>query len=193
MKKILLIAAVALMSVAASAQNLKFAYIDLQELVYLMPEMEQAMDTLDENQRTNEEILMAMVEEYQTKAQQYQQKSATWTPAVRESKEKEIMDIQTRLQQTEQSLAQEIQQLQSSLQAPIFETAQKTVNDIAKAQGFAAVLVKEALLYVDDTQVVNLMPMAREALGIPADRTIESVQAARQAKLQAAAAAAQGN
>ena len=107
MKKIFLIAAMAVMSIAASAQELKFAYVDFNELIMLMPEMDQARATLEENQKTNEEILEAMYEEYQTKAQQYQQKASTWTPAIRESKEKEIMDIQTRLEQTQQSLQHE--------------------------------------------------------------------------------------
>ena len=185
MKRIILIAAMAVMSVAASAQNLKFAYVDFNEVIMLMPEMDQARATLEENQKTNEEILMAMYEEYQTKAQQFQQKAATWTPAIRESKEKEIMDIQTRLEQTQQSLQQEMQQLQNSLQAPIYEKAQNTVNELAKSKGFAAVFEKGSLLYVDPAQLTDITADARVALGIPADRTLESLQAELQAKAQA--------
>ena len=186
MKRIILIAAMAIMSVSASAQNLKFAYVDFNEVIMLMPEMDQARATLEENQKTNEEILMAMYEEYQTKAQQYQQKASTWTPAIRESKEREIMDIQTRLEQTQQSLQQEMQQLQNSLQAPIYEKAQNTVNEIAKAQGIAAVFEKGSFLYVDPAQLIDLTPEARTALGIPADRTIEALQEELMLKAQAA-------
>ena len=192
MKKILLIAAMAVMSVAASAQNLKWAYVDFNELVMLMPEMDEARATLDENQMTNEEILVAMYEEYQTKMQQYQQKAETWTPAIRESKEREIMEIQSRFEQTQQSLQMELQQLQQSLQAPIYEKAQKTVNDLAKAQGIAFVFEKSSMLYVDPAQGIDLTPEARTALNIPADRTLEALQAELQAQAQAAAAAAQG-
>ena len=185
-RKFFILAAMAVMSVAASAQDLKFAFVDFNEVIMLMPEMDQARATLEENQKTNEEILMAMYEEYQTKAQQFQQKASTWTPAIRESKEKEIMDIQARLEQTQQSLQQEMQQLQNSLQAPIYEKAQNTVNDLAKAKGLAAVFEKGSLLYVDPAQLVDLTPEARTALGIPADRTLESLQAELQAKAQAA-------
>ena len=97
MKKLIIIAAMALMSVAAMAQETKFAYVNFNEVVMLMPEMDEARATLEENSKTNEEILMAMYEEYQTKMQQYEQKQATWTPAIRESKEREIMEIQSRL------------------------------------------------------------------------------------------------
>ena len=184
MKRIIIIAAMALMSVSAFAQ--KFAYVDFNELVMLMPEMDEARATLEENSKTNEEILMSMYEEYQTKMQQYEQKQATWTPAIRESKEREIMEIQSRLEQTQQSLQQEMQQLQNSLQAPIYEKAQNTVNELAKAKGIAAVFEMGTLLYVDPAQFINLTPEARTALNIPEDRTLESLQAELQAKAQAA-------
>ena len=190
MKRIIIIAAMALMSVSAFAQ--KFAYVDFNELVMLIPEMDEARATLEENQKTNEEILMSMYEEYQTKMQQYQQKAESWTPAIRESKEKEIMEIQSRFEQTQQSLQVELQQLQQNLQAPIYDKAQTTVSDLAKAKGVALVFEKSSLLYLDPAQGIDLTPEARTALKIPADRTIEALQAELQAKAQAQAAAAQG-
>lgn len=188
MKRILLIAAVTLMSVAASAQDFKWAYVDFNEIVMLMPEMDEARATMEENQKTNEEILVAMYEEYQTKMQQYQQKAESWTPAIRESKEKEIMEIQSRLEQTQQSLQQELQALQQNLQAPIYEKAQKTVSDLAKAKGVSVVFEKSSLLYLDPAQGTDLTPEARKALNIPEGRTLETLQAELQAKAQAAQA-----
>ena len=176
------------MSVAASAQSLKWAYVDFNELVMLMPEMDDARATMDENQRTNEEILVAMYDEYQVKMQQYQQKAETWTPAIRESKEKEIIEIQSRFEQTQQSLQLEIQQLQQTLQAPIYEKAQTTVSNLAKELGVAFVFEKSSLLYLDPEQGIDLTPDARRVLNIPEDRTLETLQAELQAKAAAAQA-----
>ena len=185
MKKIVLIAVAAFFTVAASAQNLKFAYVDFAELVQLMPEMDQARATLEENSKANEEILMSMYEEYQKKGQEYQQKASTWTTAIRESKEKELMDIQARLEQTQQSLQLELQQLQNQLQAPVVEKAQKAVETLAKAKGVAGVFEKASLLYVDAAQLINLTPEARTALNIPEGRTLEQLQQELAAKAQA--------
>ena len=185
MKKIVLIAVAALFTVAASAQNLKFAYVDFAELVQLMPEMDQARATLEENSKANEEILMSMYEEYQKKGQEYQQKASTWTPAIRESKEKELMDIQSRLEQTQQSLQMELQQLQNQLQAPVVEKAQKAVEALAKSKGVAGVFEKASLLFVDPAQLVDLTAEARVALNIPEGRTLEQLQQELAAKAQA--------
>ena len=176
----------AVMSVAASAQSLNFGYVNFNEIVMLMPEMDAARATMEENQKTNEEILMSMYQEYQTKMQDYQSKASTWTAAIRESKEKELMDIESRLQQTQQSLQQEMQQLQNSLQAPIYEKAQTTVTEIAKAKGLAFVFEQSSLLYIDPAQGVDLTADARKALNIPEGRTLEALQAELEAKAMAA-------
>ena len=186
MKKIILIAAMAVMSVAAMAQDFKFGYVDFNEIIMLSPKMDEARKAIEENQKTNEEILMTMYQEYQTKMQQYEQNNATWTPAVREMKEKEIMQLEQNLQQNQQVLQQEIQQLQQTLQQPIYEEAQKVVNELAKAKGLAVVFEKNSLLYLDPAQGTDLTPEARTAMNIPADRTLEKLQQELQAKAQAA-------
>ena len=186
MKKIVLIALAATFSFAATAQNLKLAYVDFTELVQLVPDMDEARAVLEENGKANEEILMTMYKEYQTKGQEYQQKAATWTPAVREIKEKELMDIQSRLEETQQSLQMELQQLQNQLQAPIIEKVQSVVTELAKSNGVACVLDKSTLLYFDDTQMLDLTAQARVKLNIPEDRTMEQLRQELQAKAQAA-------
>ena len=189
MKKIIIIAAMALVSLAATAQETKLAYVDFNEVIMLMPEMDAARATLEENEMTQNEILQSMYEELQTKYQQYQQKAESWTPAIRQSKEAEITEIQARFEQTQQSFASEISQLQQELQAPIVEKAQNAINELAKAKGVAVVFEKSSMIYIDPAQCLDLTPEARKNLNIPEGRTLEALQAEMMAKAQAAQAA----
>ena len=189
MKKIIIIAAMTLVSLAATAQETKLAYVDFNEVIMLMPEMDAARATLEENEMTQNEILQSMYEELQTKYQQYQQKAESWTPAIRQSKEAEITEIQARFEQTQQSFANEINQLQQELQAPIVEKAQKAINELAKAKGVAVVFEKSSMIYIDPAQCLDLTPEARKNLNIPEGRTLEALQAEMIAKAQAAQAA----
>ena len=188
MKKIFLIAAMAVASVAASAQDFKFAYVDFTELVQLMPEADSARVQTEAASLEAQETYQSMVEEYQTKGQQFQQKQATWTPAIRESKAAELQQIEYRIQEFQQAIQQDLQQLQNSLQAPIYEKAQKVVNELAKANGVALVFEKASLLYIDPAQGIDLTPEARKALNIPEGRTLETLQQELMAKAQAAQA-----
>lgn len=188
MKKIILIAASALLTLAASAQDLKFAYVDFTELIQLMPEMDSARVQTEAASLEAQETYQAMIEEFQTKYQQFEQKKSTWTPAIADSKAAELQQIQERIQEFEQAIQMDLQQLQQALQAPIYEKAQQNVEKLAKEKGFAAVFEKTSLLYVDPVQLYDLTPEARVVLNIPEGRTLETLQAELQARAQAAQA-----
>ena len=188
MKKIIVvIAAAALAAVAANAQSYKFAHVNFQELVQLMPEMDSARVQLDADSKEAQETLQAMAQEFDNKYSQYEQKSAEWSAAIRQSKERELSEIQSRIQDFQQSIQQELNQLQNQLMAPIYQKAQEAVTAIAKAAGYIYVFDNSQVLYVDTAQSTDITPSARESLNIPEDRTLESLQQ----ELQAQAAAAQ--
>ena len=188
MKKMFMIAAMAMISLAATAQDFKFAYVDFTEVVQLMPEMDSARVQIDAASAEAQETYGAMVEEYQSKAQQFQQKQASWTPAIRESKAAELQQIEVRIQEFQQAIQQDLQQLQNSLQAPIYEKAQNAINELAKAKGVALVFEKSSLLYIDPAQGLDLTPEARKMLNIAEGRTLETLQQEMMAKAQAAQA-----
>lgn len=191
MKKLFVIAAVALSCIAANAQDLKFAHVNMSELIQLMPEMDAARAESDAASAEAQETYAAMVEEFQTKYQTYEQKQATWTPAVRESKERELSEIQNRIQEFQQAIQQELQQKQQELMAPIQQKAMDTVTNLAKAAGYIYVFDVQSLLYFDASKSTDLTPAARKALNIPEGRTLESLYQELQEKAQAEAAAAQ--
>ena len=181
MKKIILIVAAALVSLSASAQ--KFAPVNFNELVMLMPAADSARAQIAASQQEAQDTYKSMTDEFQVKYQQYQQKSSTWTPAIRESKEKELQDIQTRIQDFDQSIQQELQQQQQQLMAPIQQRAVAAVEKLAKEGGYIYVF-EASMLYVDETQSVDLTPAARKALNIPDGRTLETLQQELQAQAQ---------
>ncbi len=189
MKKfIIVIAAMGLAYTAANAQSYKFAHVNYQELVYLVPEADSARAQMNSASQEAQETLQAMAQEFDTKYSQYEQKANEWTPAIRQSKERELSEIQSRIQDFQQSIQQELRQLENQLMSPIYQKVQETVNSLAKAGGYIYVFDSTSLLYIDAAQSTDLTPEARTTLGIPADKTMESLQA----ELQAQAAAAGG-
>ncbi len=181
MKKILLIALAALFTLTASAQA-KFAYVDFNELVMLMPEADAARSQMQAAQKEAQETLQSMMEEAQNKYSEYQQKQSTWTPAIKASKEKELGDIQQRIQEFQQSIQAELQQQNQQLMDPIYKKAQEAVEKLAKAGGYLFVFETSQYLYVDKAQCRDLTPDARKALNIPEGRTIEDLQKELQAQ-----------
>lgn len=171
----------ALVSVAVFAQP-KFAHVSFSELVQLCPEADQARATIAASSTEAQETYQAMVDEFNTKYQTYQQKASTWTQAIRESKEKELTEIQQRIQEFSQTVQAELQQQEQSLMSPIYEKANNVVKELAQKGGYIYVFDITTALYVDPAQSTDLTPDARKALNIPEDRTLESLQAELQAQ-----------
>ena len=181
MKKVLIIAAMAFVTVAGFAQG-KFAHVNFSELVQLMPEADEARATMNASQKEASDTFQSMYEEYQTKVQAYQQNASKWTDAIRQSKEKELTDIQQRLEEFQQTISQELQQQQNQLLAPIQQKAMEAVNKLAKSGGYIYVFDVSSPLYVDPDQSTDLTPAARKALNIPEDRTLEALYQELQAQ-----------
>ena len=175
----------ALISVCGFAQ--KFAHVNSQELVQLCPEADKARATITTASKEAQETYQTMVDELNSKYSQYQQKGSTWTAAIRESKEKELTDIQPRIQEFSQTVQAELQQSEQELYAPIYEKVNTTIQNLAKEGGYIYVFDRSTLVYIDENQSTDLTPAARKALNIADDRTLESLQAELQAQAQAQA------
>ena len=173
MKKIFAIAAMALLTLSASAQ--KIARVNFTELVQLMPESDKARETMAAASKEADETYKTMVEEFQSKYSQYQQKASTWTASIKESTERELSDMQQRIQDFQQSVSQELQEQQTTLMAPIYQKAQEEVQKIAKEQGFDILLDTSSALYYSDA-IVDITAQARKALGVKEGRTLEQLQ-----------------
>lgn len=184
MKKIVLIASMALLGLAASAQ-VKLAHVNFSELCMLTASADSARAQMAVAQKEAQETFQSMYEEYQTKAQEYQQKQATWTPAIKESKERELGDIQQRLQEFQQSIQQELAAQEQQLNAPIMEKAREVVEKLAKDGGYALVFDSSQYVYANNAFCKDLTPDARKVLNIPETRTLESLQQELQAQAQA--------
>ena len=177
MKKILLTLLLTVaVSAVAGAQNVKFGHINSQELISLMSEMDSARVSLQLYQQDLEETMHGMEDEYNAKSTEYQRKSATWTPAVRVSKEKDLQDLVQRIQQFQQTAQQDMQRQQQILMAPIFQKASDAIQKVAKEQSLVYVFDTSAgaVIYFDEAQSVDLLPAAKAELGIPAEKVAPS-------------------
>ncbi len=175
--KFLLVLAMGFLSIQSYAQNLKFGHVNMQELVALMPERDSAMAKLESYAKDLDETIQGMQQEFNTKYQTYNQKSATWTAAILEAKTKELEDMQTRLRQVSENAQQEYGVMQQTLFTPIFQKANDAIDKLGKEGGFIYIfdLSSGSILFHSD-QSVDILPLARKALGIPADKKLPVAQ-----------------
>lgn len=151
-----------------SAHAQKFGYLNSQELLSAMPETDSVQQKVMDLGKELEEQFTAMRNEYTTKAQDLANNLSSMSETVRKQKEKDIFDLQTRLEEFQQSAQQEIQTKQMEWLKPVIEKAQGAIAKVAKEQGLTAVfdLSSNALVYQNEAQMVNMLPLVKQSLGI---------------------------
>jgi len=167
MKKIIMFLACGLfIGNVALAQAPKFGWINSSELLASMPEKVKADTTLAQYARSFQDELESMGKEYQSKMQQYQSQQKTMTDAMREVKEKEITDLQNRIETTQQSAESKVQQKKQEVYAPILDRADKALKDVAKDKGYDYILdvAQGAVLYEKEGD--DILPFVKAKLGI---------------------------
>ncbi|MBP9986674.1 MAG: OmpH family outer membrane protein [Bacteroidales bacterium] len=176
MKKIALLFTLAFVAVSVNAQNLKFGHINTTELVSLMSDTDSAMVKLKAYQTELEEEMDAMKVEYNNKLNTYQQKAATWTAAIKEAKEAELSEMVGRLEQFQVTAQQDLGQMNQTLMVPIYDKAKAAIDKIAKEKGLAFVfeMSTNPVIYYDEKISTDLLPLAKAALGIPAEKVAPS-------------------
>lgn len=154
-----------------SASGQKFGYINIYEILQSMPEMKDVQTKLEATGKDMEEQWESMQVEYNNKFEDYAKTRDNLSDGVRQIKEQELQQFGQRMEEFNQNAPTLMQQEESKLVAPLYEKAQEAVNKVAKANSLTAVfeVATGALSYVDENQMVNLVPLVQKELGIAAN------------------------
>ncbi len=148
-------------------KNYKFGHINSQELMAMMPETDSAQAALQDYAKKLEDQLDVMNVEYNKKLQEYLAERDNLTELIKQAKEQDLNDLQTRIQNFQQSAQQDMQQRQSELMQPIVEKAQNAIQTVAKENDFIYIFDVAAggLVYFSDDSE-NILVLVKQYLGI---------------------------
>ena len=142
------------MSGVAQAQ-VKMAHVNTAEILDAMPDKAKAEKSLENYYNELQSQLQTMATEYQNKMQDYEANQATMSNLVKQSKEKEIMDLQNRIQQFQANAENEFESKRAELLKPILDKIQNAINTVGKEKGYTYILdlATGAAVYVGDAAV----------------------------------------
>jgi outer membrane protein len=171
MKKLAkLFAVVALLiscSFATQAQTApKIGYIDFNVLLAAMPGIDSVKIKLQKYQQTLSDQMDAMKAEFENKYLDYQNTSSGLSDLIKQTKEKELSDLQGRIDAFQQKANSDLQAKQQELVAPFIEKAKGAVKEVAKEGKYTYVLnaIEDVVLYKEESD--DIMPLVKKKLGI---------------------------
>lgn len=171
MKKIIGILAFIVLLISAQntvAQTFKFGHVSSQELIMAMPEYKTALSQMDSLTTTLQNDYELQTVEYNNKYDKYLKEQKTLTDLVRQTREQELTDMQTRITNFQTQAQTTITEKQTALFNPIAAKAEKAIQDVGKENGFTYIFDTSinALSYYDETKSTNVLPLAKAKLGI---------------------------
>jgi outer membrane protein len=170
MKKFLVLAGIVLVMFIAQYSvgqtNLKFGYIDSNELLEAMPGKDSIENALKNYGKSLQDQLQAMYGESQTKLGDYQANASTMSEIIRQTKEKELIDMEARIQDFQQQADKDLQAKQEELVEPLLSKARKAIEEVGRENGYTYIFDSSlgVLLYYEKGD--NVMPLVRKKLGI---------------------------
>ena len=154
-------------SSASQAQNAqKIGYIDFNTLIAAMPGVDSVKIKLQAYQKTLSDQLDAMRGELENKYQDYQNQSAGMSDLIKQTKEKELQDLQSRIDAFQTKAQTDLQSKQQELLAPIIEKAKIAVKEVAKENKYTYILnsIEEIMLYSEPAD--DIMAIVKKKLNI---------------------------
>lgn len=145
----------------------KFGHINSNELISIMPDKDLAQVELQKYATQLEDQLAAMNKELEIKYDDYMKQEGTLTNIVKEAKQKELQDINTRIQEFQASATQDYQKKEAELLQPIMDKANDAIQAVGKENGFTYIFdvgVGALVYFSEDSQ--DILPLVKTKLGI---------------------------
>ena len=167
-KTISLLALMIGMMVSVNAVGQKVGHINADELLQLMPETKEAQTKLEAYGKQLEKDLQDMEAELQSRVEAFRRDEALMTALAKETKTKEIQDLQARIQEYSQKAQLDLQQKQVELLTPIIERATNAVKEVAKEGKYNYIMdsspSKAVLIFVENGD--DIMDKVKAKLGM---------------------------
>lgn len=144
----------------------KIAHVSLDSLISIMPESKTAQQAVQDYAKQLEQMVTTMQQELQTKYDAFQKESANMAPIVKESKEKELNDLNQRIQDFQQQAQQDYQKKSAEFSKPVYEKAKKAIDAVAKDNGYKYVLDTSTGIVIYNEPADDIIGLVIKKLGI---------------------------
>lgn len=170
MLKKIAIALMLIIPMSVAAQTLKFGHVATSEIIPLMPEFTAAQSEMEKFQKTFDEEMKRLEDEFNKKLQEFQTANADGNlPAnIQERRQKELTDLSQRAEQYQQDFMQQGQQKQAELLNPIYQKVDKAIKEVGEAEGYIYIfnISTTAIPYINESQSTDVSAKVKAKLGI---------------------------
>lgn len=165
--RIVLMLVVLAMTTASFAQKgAKIGHINSNDLLTAMPEKAAVQKDLEAHANELRATLDAMRKEYEMKVADFQSKQDVMTDIIKQTKVKEITDLEKRITDFQQTAEADLQKKEGELLNPIIEKAKEAINAVAKENGYTLILDSSVGVVLYSIEGDDILPLVKKKLGM---------------------------
>jgi len=157
---------VALSTTVTAQKTAKIGHINSNDLLSAMPERTAVQKDLEEYAGQLKVTLDAMRKEYETKVGDFQAKQDVMTDIIKDTKIKEITDLEKRIGEFQQTAEADLQKKEQTLLQPIIDKAKTAIDDVAKENGYTYILDSSVGVVLYSIEGDDILPKVKTKLGI---------------------------
>jgi outer membrane protein len=166
LKLIVVMLVVAMSTTVFGQKAVKIGHINSNELLSEMPERTKIQSELEKYANDLRSTLDAMRKEYETKIQEFQAKQDVMTEVIKNSKIKEITDLEKRITEFQQTAEADLQKKEQDLLQPVIDKAKEAINTVAKEGSFTYILDSSVGVVLYSVDSDDILPLVKKKLGL---------------------------
>ena len=170
MKAILLIfifSAVLPCALVYSQENLKIGHVNIQEIVQQLPVTDSIQTVLKKEADDMEKLFNEMLQEHDANVKKFDTEKNSYSEFVRNSKESDLMEMATKIQNYQQTANQQLQRRNMELIQPVYGKINNAIEKVALRNSLTYVLdLSNGSVAYHSPSSENLNPLVLKELGI---------------------------
>lgn len=143
MKRVAFIFAFALLlkvSLLSGQENLKIGHVNIQEILQQLPETDSIQVVMKNEADEMEKMYGEMINEHETNMKKFEAEKDTYSEFVRSSKETDLIEMSSKIQQFQQTANQQLQKRNIELIQPVYGKINEAIEKVALKNGFTYIL-----------------------------------------------------
>ena len=167
MKKLIICAMCALCGFTTANAQQKFGHVNSQEIIQALPEFAKARTEIEALTKQYEADLKSMYEELQKKGDAYEKEQATLPANIKERREKELAEMQQKIQQSYQDNQQALAQAQQEKMNAITTKVLDAIKAVGQAGNYIYIMdMGSGVPYISTTLSTDVTAEVKKKLGI---------------------------
>ena len=166
LKKIALLVVLFALPLGAMAQ--KFAHMNSQEVIVVMPEYTKAQADLEAMSKKYSQEMERTQSEFNKKVQEFQQQADSLPRNIAERRQKELQELQEKGMQFQQDAQQQLQKSYADMMEPIYKKIEDAIKAVGQEGGYTYIfdLNRTEIPYVNGAPSTDVTTAVKAKVGI---------------------------